>query len=522
MKRISVMIVDDEVLAIEHIRQLVSWEQLGYEIVCTATKPSQALELARKFHPELIIADIVMPGMDGLVMSKEILSFNSISKIVLLTSFKEFDYAKEAVKLGVSNYWVKHEMDVETLTRELSSLSQEIERERKQREEDRRRLIGEWLAGSPLSDKQWQTAFLGRSTSFDRLHIIVLQADRPFPLLAGLGTEPSLSVPLLPTEWPEDDDSEGQLAAVRFREDVFVLLYVDNRVSGEGRMRDLLEGKAADARNAMERITEGTLSMSIVSGLRSFAEVPIKLAEALRVLAKSIFFGPSHTHRLNDLRPEDRLSKTLAWEEGVSRIKEMVAAHRFEEARLELSEQFNLAASSRDLAGFTDMCRQLISMVNRSRVSFHLPSLRELWEQQIISSTPWVSLEGIRTWFLSELEAISAAGRGQSALSRKMRLALDYMDMHFAEDDIGADTIARHLGISRDHFRHLFKEETGQTVLDRLTDIRMEHARKMLDEGLYKVYEIAERVGFRDSRYFSQVFRKTTGMNPLEYMERQR
>jgi two-component system response regulator YesN len=108
-----------------------------------------------------------------------------------------------------------------------------------------------------------------------------------------------------------------------------------------------------------------------------------------------------------------------------------------------------------------------------------------------------------------------------NSYSRKVIQALEYIRKNFSED-VGAQQIADHIGISRDHMRHLFKEETGQTVLDALTAIRVDQSKKMLDEGKYKIYEIAELVGYRNSQYFSQVFRKSTGMTPLEYVERKR
>jgi two-component system response regulator YesN len=520
MKRVRVMIVDDEVLAIEHIQQLIPWEQLGYEIVCTTTRPSQAVELAQEYHPDLIIVDIVMPGMDGMALSKNILSSGLNVKIVLLTSVKEFEYAKEAVKLGLSNYWVKHEMDAATLTREVEALRLDIEKERVLREEERRRLLGDWLAGRPMSNEQWRTILKQSSSGHERLHMIVLQLDRPYRLLATglLGAE---SAPELTTEWPEDS-TEDLLAAIRFQGNHFVLLFLDDGWRGEGKIREWMEERAAEARDRMEGITGGTASSIIVTGLRSYEEVPVKLAESLRLFKLSIFDGPRHTIRLNDMRMEDKLSKPLVWEEGVNRIGELLVSQRFDEADEELTLLFKEAVTSRDLVGFEDMCRQLTNLVNRSRISCQLPSYQELREQGVISSVLWMSCEEIRLWFLSELEAVLSSVRGQSIHSRKVRQALDYMEKSFADGDMGADMIARHVGISRDHFRHVFKEETGQTVLDRLTDIRMGNARRMLSEGKYKVYEIAERVGYRNSQYFSQVFRKTSGMSPLEYMEKPR
>lgn len=543
MNPVKVMLVDDEVLAIEHLRQLISWESIGCEIVCAASKPSQVVRLAREHRPELVLMDIVMPGTDGLTLSKELLADDPALKIVLLTSYKEFEYAKEAVRMGVANYWVKHEMDADTFRRELGGLREEIVNERRARRNDRGRWLVDWLGGRPLTDAQWKTATAGLGDGFDRLHLLVLKPDRPFPVVPGAAA----GAPELPAEWPEEGDPD-LLAAVRFLDDAFVLVYGDNGSRREGKMRELLEEKAAAAARTLERVAGGGVSLAAAYGLAGRAEVPGKLAEALRWLALSVFYGPRHLFRLNDLRPEDAGFAPLAWEDGAERARESLLGQRFEEAAGELSALFAQAAAAKDAAGLGDLCRYLVAALNRGRQACGLPPLAASPPPSAAqapsaaaaaspssaalsaaaagsgASAPcdWLSLSGIRSWFLAEVSALADAASGASPVSRKVRQALEFMQANYADPDIDTDAIARYLGISRDHLRHVFKEETGRTVLDRLTDIRMERAKQLLDEGKHKIYEIAEKVGFRNGQYFSQVFRKSEGLTPLEYMDKRR
>ncbi|XID92013.1 helix-turn-helix domain-containing protein [Paenibacillaceae bacterium WGS1546] len=517
MDPVKVMLVDDEVLAIEHMRGLISWESLGYEIVCAATKPSQAARLAREHRPELVIMDIVMPGTDGLALSKQLLAEGAAGKIVLLTSYKEFEYAKEAMKLGIANYWVKHEMDPETVKRELGGLREEIENDRRLRKNDRGRLLVDWLGGRPLSDKQWRTATGGLGEAFDRFHLLVMQPDRSFPVLPGAAPES----PDLPADWPDSGDA-GLLAAVRFLDSHFVLIFGDRGSKGEGKMRERLEEEAAKARATMEKLTGRTVSTAMAYGLTNREDVPAKLAEAMKRLANAIFYGPRHLFRLNELLPEAEEAVREDWEESAEKVREWLADRKYKEAGAGLSAAFAIAAAAKDAAALSDLCRQSVGLLNRSRSAVGLPPLAEARPPGAGESADWMSLEGIRDWFLRELSAIEAADAGLPSVSRKVRQALEYMEANYADPDIDADRIARRIGISRDHLRHVFKEETGATVLDRLTEIRMERAKRLLGEGSFKIYEIAERVGYRNGQYFSQVFRKTTGMTPLEYMEKRR
>ncbi|MGO4546261.1 helix-turn-helix domain-containing protein [Paenibacillus sp. 2TAB23] len=518
MKWVKVMLVDDEVLAIEHMQNLISWQQLGYEIVCSTTRSSQVMRLAREHRPDLVIMDIVMPGRDGLALSKDLLTSGNVLKIVLLTSYKEFEYAKEALKLGVSNYWVKHEMDANTLKRELGGLRAEIESDRRLRYDDRDRLLIDWLGGRSLSDTQWRIATADRGETFDRLHLLVLESDQIYPLLSGT----IKNHPTLPNEWPETGDS-SLLAAIRFLEGYFILIYGDNSSRGERKMLELLEEKAAAARQTLEQLIGRTVSIAIAYGLPNRTAVPGKLAEALKRLSQSIFYGPRQLFRLNDLQPEEEMELVhWEWEDRLTELKKRLADMRYEDSALEVAALFALSVETKNMSGFADLCRQLVTSLNRCRSTYGLASLAESWAAGPGSAADWTSVAGICDWFLSEIKAMESASTALPAISRKVRQALEQMERQYSDPELNTDVIAQQLGISRDYLRHLFKEETGKTVLDQLTDIRMERARKLLDEGKLKVYEIAERVGFRNGQYFSQVFRKAAGMTPLEYMEKRR
>lgn len=518
MNPVKVMLVDDEVLAIEHMRKLISWQSLGYEIICETSKPSQVIRLAREYRPDLVIMDIVMPGMDGLALSRELLAEGIVLKIVLLTSYKEFEYAKEALKLGVSNYWVKHEMNADVVRRELGGLREEIEAARRLRKNDRGKLLIDWLGGRPMSDEQWKTATAGLGEQFDRLHLLVLEIDRNIPLLPDIMPD----APGFPAEWPDEGNAD-LLVSVRFLESNFVLIYGDHRSRGENKMRELLEEKAVEARRTMEQLTGHPVSMATAYGLLNRADVPEKLSEALQWLTQAIFYGPRHLFRLNDLRREEaKVRSQWDWSDSLAKVRELLGDKRYEDTAKEVSAMFAEASEAKDASGLADLCKQLAAVLNRSRLASGLPSLAEAWIVGAHEAVDWSSLTGIQAWILSEVNAIAAAESGQPAVSRKVRQALEHMEKHYGDPDLDADAIARQLGISRDHFRHLFKDETGKTILDRLTDIRMDKAKQLLDEGSLKVYEIADRVGFRNGQYFSQVFRKATGMTPLEYMEKRR
>lgn len=100
--------------------------------------------------------------------------------------------------------------------------------------------------------------------------------------------------------------------------------------------------------------------------------------------------------------------------------------------------------------------------------------------------------------------------------------ALNYIGEHYGDHDISITPIARSLGVSESHLSHVFKKETSYTIVNYLTQYRIHTAMKLLKDCRYKVYEVAEMVGYRDVAYFGSTFKKLTGMSPSEYQDRSR
>lgn len=98
--------------------------------------------------------------------------------------------------------------------------------------------------------------------------------------------------------------------------------------------------------------------------------------------------------------------------------------------------------------------------------------------------------------------------------------AMNYIAEHYSDNDISITPIARSLGVSESHLSHVFKKETNYTVVNYLTQYRIHTAMKLLKDCRYKVYEVAEMVGYRDVTYFSSTFKKLAGMSPSEYQDR--
>ena len=108
----------------------------------------------------------------------------------------------------------------------------------------------------------------------------------------------------------------------------------------------------------------------------------------------------------------------------------------------------------------------------------------------------------------------------QGEKSAYVQSALQYIAAHFADHDISITAIAEALSVSEGHLSHLFKKETGYTIGNYLTQYRVHMAMQYLRDCRNKVYEVAEKVGYRDVDYFGSAFKKLTGISPSDYQGR--
>ena len=118
----DIMLVDDEVLALEYLKNMVDWERNGYHVVGCATSGKKALELFDRTHPQIVISDIRMPGTDGLELTRQIKEKDKETVVILLSAYRDFDYAQKGIRYGVSNYLLKHELSSELILKELEEV----------------------------------------------------------------------------------------------------------------------------------------------------------------------------------------------------------------------------------------------------------------------------------------------------------------------------------------------------------------------------------------------------------------
>lgn len=516
MEKIRVMLVDDDRLAVSYMKEIVDWEKLGYEVVAVAYNGKQALNLINQCSPHLVITDISMPHMGGIELSEKIKNISKDIRVVLLTAYGEFEYARQAVQLGVDYYLIKDEVDSGYMEEKLRSLKSLIlDSARISQMLFQKAIVDYFQMGERYVREFYKEKAL--QDFFDRsYYYILVEQNLPIPLddkwelkvkehdLPGLleqcvkiGTDCGIKVKL-----------HSILPKNR------ILLVVDKQ--GKGQYEEQQKNYYAAEKIRSRLNTEGEFRYTAyVSGYpMKFSELYEAVTKEEGILTAKLYLGTGRTYTFteNPWKGEAgeaprlmRDSFTLAIREGgflELLKKEYEACYLKRDTSRRFLQNMKLAYQ----ALFLEEKKYMVLFSDNDSMNGKLYDFPEIltWLQQYYESVVKMAhTENTQKTYRPEVER-----------------AMAYIREHYADAQMKVSDIAGHLKISESRISVIFKAETGRTLIQYLTSVRIEKAKKLLKTSEYKVYEIAEMVGYSNSQYLSNVFYKETGCFPLDYKNR--
>lgn len=534
---LQLLIVDDEPLERQAIRYVLQRERPAYQIVGEGRDGSEAVRLAKKFSPDVVLLDIKMPVMDGLEAGKVIRKIRPEARLVFVTAYDEFAYAQEAIALGASRYLLKPVAAEELITL-LDDLAQEIEKERQAREETKqlRSALEEMLplirqgfaldlvAGHIEHEKlKAQAEFLGL-TSLPRL-VMVAAIDR-FPERPGGLLEAERQY-LKKRVWQilEETASEwrGALVVPGLKEEFLLLLPTDHLLD-RTRVR---EGAISLGKKLCEKVRQLT-PLTITVGIGRPVMEPVQLsrsyAEAAAAAEYRLLYGGDQVIHADDVTvlPRSREPFSSPAEQNLAlavRLGNKEAAWRYF-THIMAETVFRQEVQPPVLKV---KILELISLATRSALEAGA-NPDEIAEVMLAGSTELVTGES-----LNELQARVKEKIGilvdkvvQAREQRNNNLidrAIKFIKENYHRD-ISLEDVAHHVYLSPCYFSRLFKQVQGENFIDYLTRVRLEVAKELLLRTDLSINEIAARVGYKDYRYFGQVFKKMEGITPTIFRKK--
>lgn len=507
---IKVLIVDDEPKIREGLKAIIPWDSLGFSVAGTASNGHEALELYDEIQPELVVADIRMPGMDGLTLIQRLRERDEKLHILILSGYADFDYARKAISNRADGYLLKP-VDEDEMISYLEKIQLDC---REQHEKER------WTAAAG----KWTKDIVIQS-------LLSGPAEAEVPSLAEKAKEMGLDAKEYQVLLVEPYRNQGAALEAAELEEIALKIAEHFEKTGQG----IPFTQHAQSGVLLTRTIVGSqMRKQLGEELETLLENgSIKMTAALGPLAR----------KLEDIAPSYRQARELlkrhffAAEDGVLSEESMTGQEGHVERPDNLEDRLYYAMDIGNLdalqplihsAGswllgleateaeikryFAELLASLLS-----RLSAHHEALSgclKSYTDQIALIYQQRSLLDLYRHIDTLLDNVLKP-LGKRTQEQDLKALLDMIHRNYSEN-LKLETLAGVFNYNTAYLGKMFKHATGEYFNTYLDKVRIEHAKQFLQQGM-KVYQVAEKVGYTHVDYFHSKFRKYVGTSPSSY-----
>lgn len=528
-RKIKAVVVDDEFNARKLLTVVIDWSEIGYEFVGEASDGNEALDLIDSLQPDVVITDINMPYMNGLELSRIVKERHPLTKIVIMTAYQEFEYAKKSVQLGVCDFLLKP-LQVDVVTKLATELKARIYQEnahwneyhqmqtqlKEQSEFVKERFLNDLIGGfaDSLQLEQRYRYFF----------------DEPIDFFCSVGV-----LDVLPESDSEEEDR--LLLGIRCKRFVETLLQQRNEIlifqDNGGRIVLLNRNTETDIATIIDYILQVIgdklgvkASVGVGSGYTELSKIKNGYREALEALRYGKLTGGGQVISFG----EDIHLINESWNLPLSEIEEIVFFIKagLEERAIEAIDHLFLTLSSSRGATIEQahaISIHFITLMANTLSELGLTQLRTEWISGSIFNRIFNSCTINELNSLLSLFAKEASTHVQKNRTKKKNKIIDEVKEHIAQEfqdpDLSLASVSSKHHLNPSYLSRVFKQETGQSFTDYLLKLRMDAAAKLMNETDLKAYLIAEKVGILNPHYFSHCFKKAIGISVQEFRKGQ-
>lgn len=534
----NLLIVDDEIHLVDSLADTIDWSPAGIDRVFKAYSAREALETIRAEQIDIVVTDIRMPGMDGLELLARIREGWKGTKLVLLTGYADFEYAKQALHQQASAYLIKPVAD-EEIVDEIGRIAEELQEEwsavvsmeraqytmRENLPLIQHSLLNDLLLGKTYTRSGLETRLEAYGLPFATGSHFAMVAIR---METGFAGEDAESQALY--EYAIGNIAEEVLgqdfALWRCKDNHDLLIHlIGRRDENEGANwpADRLAEQAVRVQYQVKAYLKGSISI-VVGRQGRFPDdlVPV-YQETLAAVRQavggetSVFFTVGGEKEA----PEIRTIRSLYEHPTLPNLLEAgnweLIDGRVEAIFAELQQQG--AASQEHLMEVQSFLLHAFTYIAHKNGKSFAEVAGDAYDK-IFGGGLLRSSHSLREWADTILSRIR---QDMDTEMNDTRLSLIRKAQTFVGEQLHTDVtlpaIADHVHLHPVYLSRIFKQLTGENVSDYIHRLRMEKAAYLLKNTELKVYEITEAVGYENPQYFSKVFRKNYGQTPLEYRE---
>lgn len=532
---LRVFLVEDESIIRETLRDTVPWGQCGYNFVGEAGDGEMALPLIRQSRPDVLITDIRMPFMDGLALSKLVLQEFPQVKIIIISGYDDFEYAQQAIRIGVERYLLKP-ITKNSLLSVLEEVRGKIEGERAQQnyrlqfqreaqdyEQYARRKFFEQIVSGQLSLPQiYEQAEKMELDLMAQCYTIVLVSAVPEQSrVTESYSEPSARI---------RDGLVGHFLKypeyILFRWNLSTYAVL---VKGDA---DQIEGNVERCIRKVQQLYETygpEMSWYVAAGTptKRLSTLPACFEEVSRLWAYRYILPEQHIFTMQNISfltgtgSEHELSDLDVSKLNPAVVTGVLQSASSQEVSSFVEEYIHAVADALDSGPF---CQYLMLSVRFTATQF--VQNFQISQKEFLSRLNCLDMVGHQVTvrdlqrYLTDVLLRAIELRDQATGNQYRGLlkeAVRYIDANYSCEDISLNRVAREVNISANYLSAVFSQEMGTTFVEYLTARRMEKARELLRTSELRSGEIALAVGYKDPHYFSFLFKKTQGCTPRDY-----
>ncbi|MFA5675252.1 MAG: response regulator [Christensenellales bacterium] len=515
----SVLLVDDEPLAIQSLGYIIQKNFSDIKVCGKARSGREAIETVRQARPDIIVMDIHMPGINGLTAMQQIRSLHPDARFVVVSAFSYFDFAKEAIELNVDAYLLKPVREnqfIETLER----ITQKILTQRE-------------LSFNALEMKE-KLEISRPVLEFGFINALCLPEDNISEIKAYsdvLDIDCKAGGYVIVIEFTENGTVEDEQKLWYLCQDI--IKSIVDCVSGRAILnRIVVFIPGCPDKNVPDKAAAKLTAKQIFTRIKTIKpNICIGIGRCYQSVTDS---GRSYREALRALRNRLPMQGGIIHIDDVTNNTDETKEHyadMFEQQVFGPVEDGNICEAVTVFEDiFGQLCNQYmpnIEMIKVRVISFFMDIVKRegcsvkkdgLLLETILSAADTNQLQSACFRYLEDIIERILSGRNKRthALVQK---ANEYIEQLYTEE-ITLEDIAGAVNLSPYYFSRFYKEQTGVNFIDKLTAVRIEHAKKYLTRSQYSVKEVCHLVGYSDPNYFSKLFKKNVGMNASEYKER--
>ena len=538
---LKIFLAEDEVIVRETIKRMIPWEDLGFELVGEAADGEMALPLLFRQKPDLLITDIKMPFMDGLTLAKVAKKEIPGLKVVILSGYDDFNYAKQAINIGVEDYLLKP-ITKNALIERLTEIRSRYEHEKTQKEYYEK-FHREMQAYEKNSIRDFFEALV--SGSMDMMEIyrrseklgLDIVAEAYNVLIFTMNCEEDFSGQR--EGYSEWEAESLELLEAFFSENTSAMLFRCNIFSYGVLIKGQKENIEENTRSCVGEIQrifdrrEQKRQWFVAAGepVERLSQIQKSYYSASRAFSQRylydeniLYYDEMASMEKKNVTEDD---STYLQKVDVNALNPAILQKFLSNGLLEETENFVkdyfYAIGQEPLESL--VFRNYVTLNVRFSVMSFLKEIGcdtrtlEQEDTEDVLSESSKSLENAIA-YAEKIISQAIALRNQNSGNKNrsiLKTAVDFIDSHYMEEDMSLNKAANAANVSANHFSALFSQNMGQTFIEYLTNLRMNKAKEYLRCTNMRSSEIAGEIGYKDAHYFSYLFKKTQGMTPSDY-----